>query len=854
MTSIKVYYLNDNKTKYNRCIHCRITYNFDIKKYVINLKNENICPICHCIMNYEFNKYEFQYLFNTLNPNITKKDISKYKFIWKQTLSLTQKQKKISNEEYQIIIETYFYNIYNKINQITEYKLSIPEDISKKIVYIFKHIELLLFYYIDELLSLNCNILEYINRYNNKIIQNPKCKLLFNNYVNCEYLCTNLINEQFNRDIIYTKFILDELNLVSLNMSMYKDIEYYNLKSIHHIDWFNLGWMKSNNNNNNKLNSTDYKNLIKRLKKIPDELFINYNLINITDVNKSQSNIPYFRITTKYIYDIYQKFIIILKNSYLTDSYNYPDRIYQLACNKCIEYEKWELNVEQKQAIQFCIDNPLCFLIGEAGTGKTSVINAFIKSLYILQPQIKICILTPTGKATIRMREILNLYELNFVYTSTIHMLYKISQKNNNYIDYNLIIIDETSMFGIEHMKLFIDMFTEKNIKFIFIGDYQQLPSLCGSDFLYQMKLHHPKLVTELKINQRVKNNIEIIDFLNLIRNPDNYFYNDKIEYEFIQKYSFITNSNQNIQWIKYTDFINNLHIIYEPFLKQLNKDNKNHNDNHIKFLVQTLYSKNINNINKEHTISNILFTELRLFLLKKIQEYLYDINEVESPLNIKTNSYTFHDYQIGDLIMNKENIYLEDIQIMNGLFGYIENIYTIHIHQRYQIKLYKIRFETTINYGSHVNHNLKSNIFFYHNIHQNQKYLTKENEAKLREYLKVYFEPYQYDYLLNDLLYRWYDKCNIEHLQMSYITTIHKAQGSQWDNIILILDNKKSQINLLSDVDKQLFYTACSRTKHKLYIVIPDTITNYQLKIRDSYISPMYQSDYFGELMINSN
>jgi ATP-dependent exoDNAse (exonuclease V) alpha subunit len=144
--------------------------------------------------------------------------------------------------------------------------------------------------------------------------------------------------------------------------------------------------------------------------------------------------------------------------------------------------------------------------------------------------------------------------------------------------------------------------------------------------------------------------------------------------------------------------------------------------------------------------------------------------------------------------------------------------------------------------------------IYFYHNL--NQKYITKENEIKLRELLREYFEPDNFDFILSEknvtLFYRWYEKSNIDNLQMSYITTIHKAQGSQWDNIVLILDSKKSQSNLLTDVDKQLFYTACSRTKNKLYIVYPDTINNYQLKIRDQYISPMYQSDYFGSLMNN--
>jgi hypothetical protein len=842
--------IQSNKTSFKKCKDCHIEYPFELNEFNHIPK---VCCICYCIQNYQFNKLEFVYLFKQLFPELDHKN---YKFIWKQSISITQKQKKYSNAQYLIVIQNFYDKLQSRIYQIIEFKSKQSEKLIKQLNDIFISIEIFLFYFINrpsEAISIQDSIVYSIQNFINdtylEIINNPRMKSILKNADKCFSFCSDFILNQQTKDIILSQFILEELNVMSLFQSMYKDIEYYNLKSIHHIDWFQLGWM--NSHSPNKLTSTDYKNLCKRLKNIPNEILLQSNLINISSINTYSIT----QITSKYIYDIYIEFIQILNNSFNTNVYQHPERIFEIACEKCIQYEKWELNKEQKEAIKFCINNPLTFLIGEAGTGKTSVINAFLKSLYILEPNIRICILTPTGKATIRMKEILNLYQLNFIYTSTIHMFYKMNKNEKKIFD--LVIIDETSMFGIEHMKIFIELFKETNQKFIFIGDYQQLPSLCGCDFLFQMKLHNPKYITELKINQRV-NNTEISNFLNRIRNTDNYYYNDKlkIEYEFIQKYNFnpyMNNLNQNIssesipniQWMNYTDFIKQLDNIYKPFIELLNSNTEIYN---IKFPVQTLYYKNMNNIDKEHIIRNELFNQLRNYLLKKVQKYLYDINEVESQLRIKTNSFNSYEYQIGDLIMNKQNIYLEDIQIMNGLFGIIENIYTIVINQRNHIKLYKVKFETI------VNENIKSSIFFYHNL--NTKHLIKENEIKLKEYLKQYLQPYNYDYLINEknshLFYKWYEKCNIEHLQMSYITTIHKAQGSQWDNIVLILDNKKSLNNQLSDVDKQLFYTACSRTKSKLYIVYPDTINNFQLKIRDQSISPMYQSDYFGLLFKN--
>lgn len=825
-------------SSFKKCKECHIDYPFELNEFNLIPKT---CCICYCIHHYNFNKQEFIHLFKQLYPELV---IQNYKFIWKQSISITQKQKKFSNLQYIIVIQNFYQELINKLNKIIEFKKNQSECSIKKLNDLFISIEIFLFYFIDKSCIIDIkedNLQSLVNDMYLDIINNPRLKSILKNSDKCFSFCNDFILNQETKDIILSQFILEELNVMSLFLSMYKDIEYYNLKSIHHSNWFQLGWM--NTISTNKLTTTDYKNLIKRLKKIPDENLLQSNLVNISFINKSNY---IFQITTKYIYDIYIQFIQILKNTSKTKPFQFPDRLFEIACEKCIQYEKWELNNEQKEAIQFCIRNPLTFLIGEAGTGKTSVINAFLKALYILEPNISICILTPTGKATIRMKEILNLYQLNFIYTSTIHMFHKINKKQKT--NFDLVIIDETSMFGLEHMKIFIELFSESNQKFIFIGDYQQLPSLCGCDFLYQMKSCNPQYITELKINQRIGNNIELNEFLTKIRNPDNYQFNDKIQYEFIQKYNFNNNGYQSIKWLSYDDFIKNLDNIYDPFIHILKQQSKN-----ICFPVQTLYYKNMNNIDKEHTIRNDLYNQLRVFLLKKTQQYLFETNVVESKLRIKTNSFTFNEYQIGDLVMNKQNIYLDptcDIQIMNGLFGMIENIYTLIINQRCHIKIYKVRFEAIINESN------KSNVYFYHNL--NQKHLSKENEIKCKELLREYFEQDNFDFILSEknsnIFYRWYEKSNIEHLQMSYITTIHKAQGSQWDNIVLILDSKKSQNNLLNDVDKQLFYTACSRTKHKLYIVYPNTINNYQLKIRDQYISPMYQSDYFGPLINKVN
>lgn len=57
------------------------------------------------------------------------------------------------------------------------------------------------------------------------------------------------------------------------------------------------------------------------------------------------------------------------------------------------------------------------------------------------------------------------------------------------------------------------------------------------------------------------------------------------------------------------------------------------------------------------------------------------------------------------------------------------------------------------------------------------------------------------------------YDYSNVYQLELAYALTIHKSQGSEYNNVILILDGSKF-------LDKKMLYTAITRTKEKIFIV----------------------------------
>ena len=59
------------------------------------------------------------------------------------------------------------------------------------------------------------------------------------------------------------------------------------------------------------------------------------------------------------------------------------------------------------------------------------------------------------------------------------------------------------------------------------------------------------------------------------------------------------------------------------------------------------------------------------------------------------------------------------------------------------------------------------------------------------------------------------YSKSNLRELTYAYAITIHKSQGSEFDNVILVLDKQSYKM-----IDKSLMYTAVTRAKKNLIIL----------------------------------
>jgi len=172
------------------------------------------------------------------------------------------------------------------------------------------------------------------------------------------------------------------------------------------------------------------------------------------------------------------------------------DLVKQLFVSDASEVD-WQLVA----AVSAVINN-FSIISGGPGTGKTTTVSKIIVLLNSINPELKVALAAPTGKAAMRMKESiansvanmaidLSLKEkLSAIVPLTIHRLLGYVKDSpyfrhnaTNPLDYDLLIIDEASMIDVPQMAKLLDA-TRDSSKLILLGDKNQLASVeAGSVF-----------------------------------------------------------------------------------------------------------------------------------------------------------------------------------------------------------------------------------------------------------------------------------------------------------------------------------------------------------------------------------
>lgn len=157
---------------------------------------------------------------------------------------------------------------------------------------------------------------------------------------------------------------------------------------------------------------------------------------------------------------------------------------------KEFEEEKgFQLAPEQKMAVECGLSNRFALITGGPGTGKTTIVNAIREIFCKHNPDAKVLLTAPTGKAANR------LMESTGHKTSTLHKALGLKPEEvegfggnsqATELDYDLIIVDEVSMLDLSVANTFLSS-VGKNSKVILIGDPDQLASVGAGAVLADM-------------------------------------------------------------------------------------------------------------------------------------------------------------------------------------------------------------------------------------------------------------------------------------------------------------------------------------------------------------------------------
>ncbi|MBR2301547.1 MAG: AAA family ATPase [Bacteroidaceae bacterium] len=189
--------------------------------------------------------------------------------------------------------------------------------------------------------------------------------------------------------------------------------------------------------------------------------------------------------------------------------------------------------LEAKKGIKFSVAQKKCFgllgragvkiITGGAGTGKTTTISGIIEAFTELNPDAKVALCAPTGRAAQRMTELCRSFG-DTVKASTIHRLLEFCPfgtetryNSDNPLPFDLIVVDEMSMVDARLFSLFVDAVRDDTL-LILCGDPSQLPPVsAGKVFKDLIDSQHFTLVKLTNTYRQAAGSSSIIDNANKV-------------------------------------------------------------------------------------------------------------------------------------------------------------------------------------------------------------------------------------------------------------------------------------------------------------------------------------------------
>ncbi len=421
---------------------------------------------------------------------------------------------------------------------------------------------------------------------------------------------------------------------------------------------------------------------------------------------------------------------------------------------------------------------PLYILSGYAGTGKTTILGAYIKALDYFK--IKSKLMAPTGRAA----KVLSVRANKPAFT--IHkMIYRLKSSGDVNSPINLapnlskntvFVVDEASMIGDHSLQadgsisrnllddLIEYVYSAEGCKLILLGDEGQLPPVGNPNSpaldLSYMKNHYPKLkIAYYKLTEVMR------------QKQDSYIL-------------------ENATQIRNTDFIADLDLESGPDFEfidgsQLQEKMESAYDRHgqDETMVVTRSNKNANAYNNQ--------------IRARILWYEDEICSGDMLMIVKNNYHWLNDYPEIGFIANGEMVEVTRVMRNENLYGFD----FVHLNVRFvdypldEIELIALT-ETLQSETPALTRDRQKALFYA----VEQDYLHEKNKQKRYELISK--NPYY----------------NAVQIKYANAITCHKAQGGQWKTVFI------DQGFVPEDIQEKEYlrwlYTSITRSSEKIYMV----------------------------------
>jgi exodeoxyribonuclease V alpha subunit len=440
--------------------------------------------------------------------------------------------------------------------------------------------------------------------------------------------------------------------------------------------------------------------------------------------------------------------------------------------------------------IQMCkriFQKPICVITGEAGTGKTAIVNAIINAVEKSTGEgTTFQLLAPTGKAAEKLRLSTGKN------ASTIHsFLMQRRWMNDNFtfkredgvVDETkkTIIIDECSMLDTVILgTLFKSINFNCVQRIIFVGDHNQLPPIgTGKPFveiIEFLKKYYPDYIGILKPNLRlIEEGGVSLELAQIFTENGN-----ENEEEIFQRLQYGGEVDKDLKVIFWNNETELKEKIVSEIISKVKQEGEEKEDT-VKYTIDRLFenpeSKYDRNPDNYQIISPYRNEEYGTEAINQLMQQTFN-----------TYNYERHGKLGGVTYFDKI------IQYINRPKSYPYYAYNFNIRKVEKLEVYNGEIGFMV---PHAADKLWSKPFFR---------LSKlQAKFKGKETFGIEFNS---------------DNSVTENVELAYAISVHKAQGSDFDNVYFILPKKKSRL-----LSKELFYTGITRAKKHTTLFIEEDI-----------------------------